>query len=104
MIRNAKLQVFIAIVLGLIAAVFVWDYSRQMQAEIRTAREQAIQPPVVEQADVVVAAQDIPARTKVTGELFKVVQVPREIKLPQALSKVEEVDGRYTVFPIAAGE
>ncbi len=104
MIRNPKLQVLIAVLLGLIAAVLVWDYSRKMQAEVQAAKEQALQPPVVEQADVLVAVQDIPPRHKVTSDLFKVIQVPKEDKLPQALSRVDDVNGLYTLYPLVAGE
>jgi hypothetical protein len=61
MIRNTRVQVLLAIMLGLVAAVFVWNYSRQMQAEVVAAKEQAVKPPIIETTDVLVAVQDIPA-------------------------------------------
>jgi Flp pilus assembly protein CpaB len=94
MIRNARVQVLLAVMLGLVAATFVWNYSRQMQAEALAAKEQAAKPPVVETTDVLVAVQDIPARTRVTSDLFKIAKVPTAEKLPQALTSLDKVTGK----------
>ncbi len=103
MFRNGRLQVTFALALGFIAALLVWNYTRQLQEQLRLAKSQAAQSPV-EQVEVLVAATDVPARTKLTPDLVKVIQLPRDAKLPLALTHVDEVTNKYARYPLAAGE
>lgn len=60
-----------------------------------------------ETAPVVLTTREIPARTEITAEMIKVVQVnrtDRERLAPDGFSSAEEVLGRYTRQAVAAGE
>lgn len=60
-----------------------------------------------ETVPVVLTTREIPARTEITAEMIKVVQVNRTDRdrlAPDAFSSAEEVLGRYTRQPVAAGE
>jgi pilus assembly protein CpaB len=103
MFRNRKFAVVVSLLLGLVAAMLVWNNNQRLQSQLQ--QEQAIQPaPVETPVPVVVAVRDIPAHTLLTPDLVKVAQVPPGLKLPDALTKVEDVAGKTTQYPIANGE
>lgn len=103
--RNSRVQFILAIGLGLIAAFLVWNYSIQLQDQVRVARQQQAAPTqVIPMTDVVVAVQDIPSRTTLTSDLVKVIQVPVQAKLPLALTNVDDAAGKVAEVPISAGE
>jgi pilus assembly protein CpaB len=103
--RNSRLQFILALGLGLIAAFLVWNYSQQLQQQVDLARQaQPIAPTPIPTADVVVATQDLPARTILSANVVKVIQIPAEEKLEQAFSRVEDVDGKTIEVPVVAGE
>src|SRR5690348_2872311 len=95
MFRNTRVQILVAVLFGLIAAILVWNYTQDMQNRVRVA--QNAQPPTptpVQKTDVLIAGVDVPAHTLVTAEMVKVVQVPVELKLGTALTKPEDAIGR----------
>ncbi|GBD13267.1 hypothetical protein HRbin24_01291 [bacterium HR24] len=53
---------------------------------------------------VVVAKQDIPARTRITPEMVEVAAVPQDVASPKALAQTDAAVGKVTRFPIAARE
>ena len=66
--RKSALVLFFAVVLGAVAAVLVWSYMQQLQQEAERIAQSGIgKPAEVAAIPVVVATQDIPARTKVTA-------------------------------------
>ena len=77
--------IVLALVLGVITAVLLGSYLRT-QAD----KEKKNWQPVV------VAAQDIPARTKVTRDMVRVDHYPKELIAENIFTKPEEVEGRFT--------
>src|SRR3990172_10908981 len=55
-------------------------------------------------ARVVVATQDIPARTKLTSTMLKDQEMPVSAKHPEALSTLKQAEGQVTRLPITKGE
>lgn len=55
-------------------------------------------------SDVVVAARDIPANTKLTAEMLEVRAVPIDTVLAKAYTSTQEILGLPTRFPVEAGE
>src|SRR3972149_5788424 len=53
---------------------------------------------------VVVAGQDIPARTEIGPEMLSVVDVPGSLAVNGALESVEPLIGETTRYPVAAGQ
>ncbi|MGI5836455.1 MAG: Flp pilus assembly protein CpaB [Chloroflexota bacterium] len=102
--RSALVLVF-AVVLGAVAAVLVWSYMQQLQQEAERIAQSGIgKPAEVAAIPVVVATQDIPARTKVTASMVAVKQMPPDAKHANAFAEVSEVEGKVTKLPITAGE
>ncbi len=100
MFGRRKLGVLFALILGLIAALLVWNYTQQLQRQVQ---EQAEKNKIV-QVPVLVAAQDIPAHTTLTPALVKVVQMPQQARLPNALTRVEDATGKVVQYPLSSGE
>ncbi|HVC34463.1 MAG TPA: Flp pilus assembly protein CpaB [Chloroflexota bacterium] len=100
MFGRRKLGIVFALILGVIAALLVWNYTQRLQAQVRTAAEQN----KVVEVPVLVAAQDIPAHTSLSPALVKVIQIPQEAKLPQALTSASDVTGKVVQYPLASGE
>jgi len=78
---NRRIMV-IAILLALVSAFLVYQY-------LNRATE-----PVVEETpkvQVVVAAQNIPQDTRVSSEMFKVIDIPPEYAHPQAFRSIDEL-------------
>ncbi len=82
----------LAIVLGGVAALLSW----------RFVQERATAP--VPMARVVVAAQDIAVRTKITGGMLKEEEIPVSAKHPEAVSSIRQVEGKVTRLPITREE
>ena len=55
-------------------------------------------------APVVVAAVDIPARTQITDEMVKVIDVPVDVKPETSYGSVDDVIGKASRFPLAIDE
>ncbi len=92
---RGRVALLLAIVLGLVAAATAYRYIEQ--------RAQ-VPPPPVEMAKVVVAAQDIPARTRVTAGMLKQIEMPAAGKHPDAISSVREAEGQVARLAISEGE
>jgi len=90
--RGSRRILLLALVLGAIAAVLSW----------RMVQQQAQAP--VPMARVVVAAQDIPVRTKITGSMIKEEEIPVSAKHPEALSAIRQAEGQVSRLPITRGE
>ncbi|MBI2303769.1 MAG: Flp pilus assembly protein CpaB [Chloroflexi bacterium] len=88
---NSKIWL-LALVFGAVAAILSW----------RIVQQQAQAP--VPMARVVVAAQDIPVRTKITGSMLKEVEIPAAAKHPEALSSIRQAEGQVSRLPITGGE
>ncbi len=82
-----------ALLVGIVTAVMLGSYLRS-QAE---SQKKNWQP-------VVVAAQDIPARTKLTREMVRVDHFPKELIAENIYTKPEELEGRFAKEAIRAKE
>lgn len=84
----------LSVVLGIATSYMVYNYVDQAS--------QAAKP--IETVPVVTATKDIPVRTPITAEMLRVVQVPVELKLPQAVAAPADITGKVTKLPISQGE
>jgi pilus assembly protein CpaB len=91
---SGRKPLLLALTLGLLAAYLSWNY-------VQDARQNAKQAALV---PVVVAAADIPVRTLVTPQMLQIKQLPADARHPKALTAPEQVNGKVTNLPIAAGE
>jgi pilus assembly protein CpaB len=91
---GARKPLLVAVVLGLAAALLSWNY---VQRAGQGARQAALVP-------VIVAATDIPVRTQITPQMLQVKEVAADARHPKAFTAVEQVTGKVTNLPIAAGE
>jgi pilus assembly protein CpaB len=82
-----------AVALGLIAVYIV--YRRESNLE-KQAKEHWI--------PIVVAREDIPARTKVTGDMVTLMPYPKDLLTPGAVQDRKEVEGRITMVRLKAKE
>jgi len=85
--------IVLALVLGVVTAVMLGSYLRS-QADKNKANWQP----------VVVAAQDIPSRTKITREMVRVDHFPKELIAEGIFTKPEDVENRLTKDAIRAKE
>lgn len=83
----------LALVFGVVAALISYRYIQQQAASA-----------TVKTTTVLVAAQDIPTRTKITAALVKEVQIPVSAKHPNAVTALKDAEGNVTRLPITAGE
>jgi pilus assembly protein CpaB len=93
-----RLPLILGVVLGLVAAVLV--------VVVLTGSKDSGSIPISsgEGVPVVVATSDIPAGTKLNGDLIEVRQIPASDKLASAFGTTEGVVDQVTKIPLAAGE
>jgi pilus assembly protein CpaB len=85
--------ILVAVILGLIAAYLIWSY---LQSVDRRNRKNW-QP-------VVVALVEIKPRTKITRDMIRLEQYPKELIAENAKTKIEEVENQMTGRGISAKE
>ncbi len=90
--RGSRKILLLALILGAIAASWSW----------KLIQEKAPEPDPV--AIVVVATQDIPARTRITPAMMAAQPIPITAKHPEALTDVRQADGQISRLPITKGE
>jgi pilus assembly protein CpaB len=84
----------LSLVLGIATSYMVYQYV--------DSAGQAARP--VETVPVLTAAQDIPARTTITGDMLRLTRVPVDLKLPNAMVQSTDAVGKVTKLPISQGE
>lgn len=82
-----------AVVLGLIAAYMIWNLERKREAQ---AKEHW--------TPVVVAREDIPARTKITSDMVTLIPYPKELITGGAVLDRKEVEGHVIMVRLKAKE
>ncbi len=82
-----------AVVLGLIAAYMIWNMERKREAQ---AREHW--------TPVVVAREEIPARTKITSDMVTLIPYPKDLITGGAVLDRKEVEGRIVMVRLNAKE
>lgn len=103
MFRSTRVQILVAVIFGLLAALLVWRYTQTMQLQVLAA-QQAIAPTPIPTVVVLVAAVDVPSRTLLTADMVKVIQLPTELRLETALTRPDDAIGKVTLYPVARGE
>ena len=83
--------ILVAVFLGLIAVYLIWNLERQREKQ---AKKNWI--------PVVVAVQDLPARSKVTREMVTLTAYPKELIVAGAITDPKEAEGRITLSRIRA--
>jgi len=97
--RNSRGLLPLAVVSGLVAAVLVFVALARAGDDSRPGSGAAGST-----LRVVVAQQDIPARTEIGPAMLSVVEVPGSLAVNGALDSVERLVGETTRYPIAAGQ
>jgi Flp pilus assembly protein CpaB len=82
--------VILALIVGVMVYTQVSDAER-VKAQLPTAR-------------VVIATQDIPARTEIAASMINIQTVPNELVQAGAATKVEDVVGKFTPNAVTKGE
>ena len=93
-LKGNRKAIMAAALLGLLAAYLSWSM-------VQRAGQGASQAGMV---PVVVAAQDIPVRTQVTAQMLEVKHVATDARHEKAYTGLEQLNGKITNLPIAAGE
>ncbi len=88
-----KVLLFMAVSLGLISAFLVYSYMSNLESM-----------QYVEQVDVVVANVKIPANTQIKSSMLAWKKVPVDIRHPDAVYNLQDVQGRITNSEIIPGE
>lgn len=89
----------LALAAGIVAAILVYTaLSRNSESTGGGASAPASMAPVV------VAKQDIPARTKITASMVEVRQMPLDDRSELAFADLSDAVGRVTRYPIATSE
>lgn len=83
---------------GLLASGAAYVYLQSTKAELSMGSRKE------ETAPVVVAAQAVPPRTKLTAEMLAVKDIPRSYALKGLMSSIKDAEGKVTVVPLAEGE
>jgi pilus assembly protein CpaB len=94
-----RLLIILAVVFGLITAVFVYIALSDGGGE-----EETVAATSEETVPVVIAGRDIAARTKITEEMLGERIVPKDVAHPDAFSSKDEVAGMVSRVPIIAEE
>jgi len=97
--RNSRGLLPLAVVSGLVAAVLVFIALVRAGDDSRPGSR-----PAGAMLRVVIAEQDIPARTEIGPEMLSVVEVPGSLAVNGALDNVEALVGETTRYPVAAGQ
>jgi len=93
---NTKI-IIIALVLSLITAALIYFY-------ITAAGKTEAPPPEIKYATVLVAAENIPARTQISMKHIKQVKIAEELLNTSALTEEDDIVGKYTKESIVEGE
>jgi pilus assembly protein CpaB len=92
---KGKKLLILSLVLAMLAAVSVFRYLNEIE---NTARAAANLVPVI------VAKEDIPARTKLTEAMFTVVEVPKDFRHTDAVIDKNQIKGTFAAERLLAGE
>jgi len=95
MSRLKKLRVIVLpLLVGLLTTSLVYYYIKQMEARSVFAR----------MVDVVVATQNIPAKSMLRENILTVKQIPEDLVNANILSSMQEAVNKITTVPLAEGE
>jgi len=82
-----------ALALGLVATYMIWNYERKLELQNKE-----------HWTPVVVAREDIPARTKITSDMVTLMPYPKDLITPGSARDRKEVEGHITLARLKAKE
>lgn len=88
-----KYIILFAVVLGLLASYFAYDYLMNVEMAAN-----------IEYEEVIVAAGDITAKSVIRDEMLEKARIHRDAIHPQAARKIEDVVGSVTLAQLVKGE
>jgi pilus assembly protein CpaB len=91
---RSKLIFILALIFGLLTALLLYKYL----ADTKEALEN------MEYVKIVVAAEDIPAKTKVMEKMLTFKKIPKEYQHPNEIINPEDVVNKILLVPVTAGE
>ena len=83
-----------AIAAGLLAVMLTWLYIGSRESSLLSLSQPQ---------SIVVATADIPGNTVIEAGMFEARNVPSAFAQPRAITRIEDVQGRVAMVPIAAG-
>jgi len=91
------LWLMLALVFGAVATFMAMGW-------LKSQSQRVVQQKTPEMVPVVVASKDVPPTVALAGNQLKVHMWPQDTALAGKFSRPEEVEGRVTAIPLAAGE
>lgn len=91
---NKKILI-IALILTIVTTYLAYTYLKRTEGTMGSDTEYR---------DILVAAVDIPARTKITAEMLKEIKIPINSYMLNSIQDINQIVGVYTKEPILEGE
>ncbi len=91
---SRTMMFLIAMGLSIVTALLLWSYTEEQKKKLLQQYQTV---------EVVVAADDIPARTRISADMLATEVVPMQFVQPGAIFTVEEVVGKISLVPIKKG-
>lgn len=92
---KSKHILILALVMALITSLLFSQYLRNLDKKYKKNENKV---------NVVVAVQDIGKNKKVTKEMLQIKSLSSDAVYPKAVLKIEEIEGKYSLIDIKAGE
>ncbi len=91
---SRTMMFLIAMGLSIVTALLLWSYTEEQKKKLLQQYQTV---------EVVVAAEDIPARTRITPDMIATEVVPMQFVQPGAIFTAEDVTGKISLVPIKKG-
>jgi len=91
---RSKLVFVLAIVFGLVTSLLLYKYLSDAKQELDNT----------EYVKIVVAAEDIPAKTKVIEKMLSLKEIPKKYQHAMETTSMEDVVNKIVLVPVTAGE
>ena len=91
---RSKLVFILALIFGLTTSLLLYKYLSDTKAALENT----------EYVQIVVAAEDIPAKTKIMEKMLTYKKIPLEYKHPNEITKLEDAVNKILLVPVTAGE
>lgn len=95
-VLGGKRALVLALLAGLGTSFLVWNYMQKV--------EQKAKPAPVEMVSILIAARDVPARTRFAEDMFARQEIPVSAKHPNAVTSPRQVLDKVVKLPMMAGE
>jgi pilus assembly protein CpaB len=92
---KSKHILILALIMALITSLLFSQYLKNLDKKYKKNQNKI---------NVIVAVMDISKNQKVTKEMLQIKSLPAEVVLPKAVLKMEDIEGKYALIDIKAGE